>query len=64
MDLDLINKVIIVIGGAKGIGEGISRVLSAEGAVVVIVGRNDEDNRKLQDEIESTGGHAFRWRLN
>ena len=37
MDLDLINKVIIVTGGAKGIGEGISRVLSAEGAVVVIV---------------------------
>jgi L-fucose dehydrogenase len=59
MDLDLINKVIIVTGGAKGIGEGIVRVLSAEGAIVVIVGRSEPDNRKLQSEIENTGGHAF-----
>ena len=53
------NKVIIVTGGARGIGEGISRVLSAEGAIPVIVGRNDSDNKKLQKEIEEAGGHAF-----
>ena len=33
MDLGLKDKVIIVTGGAKGIGEGISRVLAAEGAI-------------------------------
>jgi L-fucose dehydrogenase len=59
MDLELNNKVIIVTGGARGIGEGISRVLSAEGAIVVIVGRNEADNRALQVEIEEAGGHAF-----
>jgi L-fucose dehydrogenase len=59
MDLGLNNKVIIVTGGAKGIGEGIVRVLSGEGAIAVIVGRSDSDNRKLQLEIEKAGGKAF-----
>ena len=44
MDLLLENKVIIVTGGAKGIGEGIVKVLSDEGAIPVIVGRNEADN--------------------
>ena len=59
MDLGLENKVIIVTGGARGIGEGIVRVLSGEGAIPVIVGRNPADNRKLQEEMEKTGGQAF-----
>jgi L-fucose dehydrogenase len=32
MDLQLKDKVIIVTGGAKGIGEGIVRACAAEGA--------------------------------
>ena len=59
MDLGLNNKVIIVTGGAGGIGEGIVRVLSGEGAITVIVGRSETDNRKLQMEIENAGGKAF-----
>ena len=59
MDLGLKNKVIIVTGGARGIGEGIVRVLSEEGAVVAIVGRNQEDNLKLQNELEKSGGDLF-----
>src|SRR5450755_976395 len=59
MDLGLQNKVIVVTGGAKGIGAGIVQVLSGEGAIVAIVGRNETDNRKLQQEIESAGGKAF-----
>ena len=46
MNLELKDKVIIVTGGAKGIGEGIVRVLADEGAIPVIVGRNEEDNKK------------------
>lgn len=59
MDLQLKDKVIIVTGGAKGIGEGISRVLAAEGARVAIVGRNEEDNNHLVKEIQESGGKAF-----
>jgi L-fucose dehydrogenase len=59
MDLGLKDKIVIVTGGARGIGEGIVRVLSEEGAVVAIVGRNQKDNLKLQDELETTGGHLF-----
>jgi L-fucose dehydrogenase len=59
MDLQLKNKIIIVTGGAKGIGEGIVKVLAAEGAVPVIVGRDEGDNLKTVNEIESAGGRAF-----
>ncbi|MEP7111459.1 MAG: SDR family oxidoreductase [Ferruginibacter sp.] len=59
MDLDLKDKVIIVSGGAKGIGEGIVKVLAAEGAIPVIVGRNETDNNKTVGEVEAAGGKAF-----
>ncbi|CAA9340989.1 MAG: L-fuco-beta-pyranose dehydrogenase, type 2 [uncultured Cytophagales bacterium] len=59
MDLQLRDKVIIVTGGAKGIGEGIVKVLAAEGAIPAIVGRNEEDNRQAVAEVEKAGGRAF-----
>ena len=58
MDLGLQDKIIIVTGGAKGIGEGISRVLAAEGALPVIVGRSEEDNNNTVQAIQSAGGKA------
>ena len=58
MDLDLKDKVIIVTGGAKGIGEGITRKLAAEGAMAIIVGRNETDNLKTVSEIQADGGKA------
>lgn len=59
MDLNLSDKIIIVSGGAKGIGEGIVKVLAAEAAVPVIVGRNESDNLKTVAEVEKSGGKAF-----
>lgn len=59
MNLDLQDKVIIVTGGAKGIGQGICHVLAAEGAIPVIVGRNDADNQKSVRQIEAEGGKAY-----
>ena len=59
MNLDLKNKVIIITGGAKGIGEGIAKLLGAEGAIPVIIGRKEADNIKTVSEIVSAGGQAF-----
>jgi len=56
MNLNLGDKVIIVTGGAKGIGEGIVKVLVNEGAIPVIIGRNEADNLKT---IEAIGGNGF-----
>ncbi len=55
MDLQLENKVILVTGGAKGIGEGIVRVLSQEDAIPVIIGRNQADNERLADQLSLEG---------
>jgi L-fucose dehydrogenase len=59
MDLKLTDKIIVVTGGAKGIGAGIVKVLAAEGAIPVIVGRSEEDNLLTISEIEAAGGKAF-----
>jgi L-fucose dehydrogenase len=59
MDLLLKDKVIIVSGGAKGIGEGISKVLAGEGAIPFIIGRNEEDNKATVAAIEAAGGSAY-----
>lgn len=58
MDLYLADKVIIVTGGAKGIGAGIAQLLAAEGAIPIIVGRSAEDNRQTIANIEASGGQA------
>jgi NAD(P)-dependent dehydrogenase (short-subunit alcohol dehydrogenase family) len=55
MKLNLKDKVIIVTGGAKGIGEGVVKVLAQEEAIPVIIGRNEVDNKKTLDEIGRRG---------
>src|ERR1700733_7118329 len=59
MDLQLKNKVVIVTGGAKGIGEGIVRVLANEGAIPVIIGRKEADNLKVADDMKAQGFEVF-----
>ena len=55
MDLLIKDKIIIVTGGAKGIGEGIVKSLSEEGAIPVIIGRNTEDNQKALASVAPNG---------
>lgn len=52
MDLQLKDKVVIVTGGAKGIGAAIVRECAAEGAIPVIVGRDREAGREVQIDVE------------
>ncbi|WP_295237012.1 SDR family oxidoreductase [Sediminibacterium sp.] len=58
MDLHLKGKSIIVTGGAKGIGLGICKVLANEGALPIIIGRNETDNQSALAEIQSLNGQA------
>jgi L-fucose dehydrogenase len=51
MDLQLKNKVVIVTGGAKGIGAAIVRAAAAEGAVPVVVDRDEKAGQQLKREI-------------
>src|SRR5215468_10577514 len=58
MDLELKDKVVIVTGGAKGIGAAIVRACAAEGAVPVIVGRDADRGKTLQSEIRNGGSQC------
>jgi L-fucose dehydrogenase len=55
MDLRLQDKVIVVTGGASGIGKAIVRACSAEGGIPVILDRNAEAGQQLQREMQSAG---------
>ena len=59
MDLRLKDKVIIVTGGSKGIGNGICNILAQEGAIPVIVGRTESDVLDAVKDIKDQGGRAF-----
>jgi L-fucose dehydrogenase len=58
MDLQLRDRVIIVTGGANGIGLGISGMLAAEGAIPVIIDRDEKAAKAAVSAIEGDGGKA------
>jgi L-fucose dehydrogenase len=58
MDLGIKDKVMIVTGGSKGIGEGISRRLAEEGAIPVIASRDKATGESLLAELKSQGKEA------
>src|SRR5450759_3067930 len=55
MELQLKDKVIIVTGGAKGIGAAIVHACAVEGAIPVIVGRDAEAGKQLRAELQNRG---------
>src|SRR5271154_3382499 len=52
MDLQLNDKVVLITGGAKGIGEAITRASVREGAIPVIVDRDQTACEKLFAELK------------
>ncbi len=58
MDLQLKNKVVVITGGAKGIGAAIARACGAEGAIPVIVDHDPEAAGKLQAALRASGAEC------
>ena len=55
MDLQLKDKVVLITGGAKGIGAAITRGCAREGAVPVFVDKDVEAGKQLQAELRNGG---------
>jgi L-fucose dehydrogenase len=55
MDLQLKEKVVLITGGAKGIGAAIARAAASEGAIPVAVDKDAEAGNRLRDELKSAG---------
>lgn len=53
------DKVVIVTGGASGIGESTVKAFSQQGAKVVIADMNSEKGKQLVDGIKQKGGEAM-----
>src|SRR5215470_3862417 len=54
MDLHLQNKIILITGGAKGIGAAIVRACAHEGAISVIADRDETSAALLQSELQQS----------
>jgi NAD(P)-dependent dehydrogenase (short-subunit alcohol dehydrogenase family) len=59
MDLQLKEKVVVITGGASGIGAAIVRGAAREGAIPVIVDRCSEAACRLEEEVRAGGGAAL-----
>src|SRR5205809_11603 len=58
MDLQLKGKRVLITGSNSGIGAGIAKTLAAEGATVVIHGRDAARADQIAAEIATSGGQA------
>jgi 2-hydroxycyclohexanecarboxyl-CoA dehydrogenase len=61
MDTGLAGRTAIVTGGNANIGRGISLALAAEGANVVIVGRDEAQGRRVCDQALERGANDVLW---
>jgi NAD(P)-dependent dehydrogenase (short-subunit alcohol dehydrogenase family) len=55
MSEQMAGKVVVVTGGASGIGEATARLMSSEGAHVVVADIQDAAGAKVADELPSAG---------
>lgn len=58
MDLGLQGKIVLVTGGASGIGEAIVRTFATEGSVVVIADKDAGRGSAVADDVRSNGRDA------
>jgi NAD(P)-dependent dehydrogenase (short-subunit alcohol dehydrogenase family) len=59
INFDLTDKIAIVTGASRGIGESIAVILADYGAEVILVSRKIDDLKKVEENIKSRGGKSF-----
>src|SRR5271166_5233997 len=59
MSGNIAGKVIVITGASSGLGEAAARLLSAEGATVVLGARRADRIRSLADELSGRGAKAL-----
>jgi NAD(P)-dependent dehydrogenase (short-subunit alcohol dehydrogenase family) len=65
MQMDRVkDKVAIVTGAASGIGEAAVKLMAREGAQVAVTDIDDENGRRVTNEILAAGGKADYWHMN
>src|SRR2546430_1411753 len=55
MDLQLKEKVVLITGGAKGIGAAIARACAGEGGIPVVVDQDAEAGNLLRSGLQADG---------
>lgn len=53
------DKIVVVTGASSGLGEATARLLSAQGAIVVLGARRVSRLQSLAGELEARGGKAL-----
>lgn len=53
------HKVVIITGASSGIGEATAKELASKGAKLVLAARRENRLRKLQEEIQNSGGQVI-----
>ena len=59
MNSNIKGKIVVITGASSGLGEAAARMLSAEGATVVLGARRSERIQALADELTAKGGTAL-----
>jgi NAD(P)-dependent dehydrogenase (short-subunit alcohol dehydrogenase family) len=55
---NLMGKTALITGASKGLGKAMAMALSADGAKIALVARNEEKLHEVRAEIENSGGSA------
>lgn len=53
------DKVVIITGASSGIGEATAKELASKGAKLILAARREDRLKRLQQDIQNTGGQAI-----
>jgi NADP-dependent 3-hydroxy acid dehydrogenase YdfG len=59
MNNNIEGKIVVITGASSGLGEATARLLSAQGASVVLGARRADRRQSLADELTNRGGKTL-----